>query len=331
MIADIAMFETQEAGQAEPVGRHTIPVTSGEVVDDNVYLIGRPTLGRFLRFMAHQTVDGESLHEGALTDEWRAANEHIRTLQKDEAGLADHPPITKLGPRLESLYAALLDDPLVVNGFNTLPSNVGMVDLDRMVVYQKHIDLAHVNRLKDKLGASPGEEEVFRTCLPADHPQPPFKWSRVHNNTYVFMSPSNDLRFLRPMRLEPRHIKDHPLPGSLVGVLGIAVGFGSNFLNAIYAENRLVLHNGSHRAYALRELGITHVPCIIQYASSREELDVVASGDLRDRPDVYLRSPRPSMLKDYFDPKLRKVVPVRRRLRQVTVKFEVDEAYVPAL
>jgi hypothetical protein len=115
-----------------------------------------------------------------------------------------------------------------------------------------------------------------------------------------------------------------------VGVIGIAVGFGSNFLNAIHAEHRLVLNNGSHRAYALRDLGITHVPCIIQYASSREELSLVASGDLRDHPDLYLRSPRPSMLKDYFDPKLRKIIPIHRRLRQVTVKFETDEAYVPA-
>jgi hypothetical protein len=39
----------------------------------------------------------------------------------------------------------------------------------------------------------------------------------------------------------------------------------------------------------------------------------------------------PPMLKDYFDPKLRKIVPVIRRLRQVTVKFQVDEGYVPAL
>ena len=37
------------------------------------------------------------------------------------------------------------------------------------------------------------------------------------------------------------------------------------------------------------------------------------------------------MLKDYFNPRLRKVVPVHRRLRQVTVKFEVNEVYVPAL
>ena len=37
------------------------------------------------------------------------------------------------------------------------------------------------------------------------------------------------------------------------------------------------------------------------------------------------------MLKDYFDPKLRKILPVIRRLRQVTVKFQTDEGYVPAM
>ena len=145
------------------------------------------------------------------------------------------------------------------------------------------------------------------------------------------MSPSNDLRFLGTMRLKANHIKDYPPPGTLVGVIGIAVGFGSNFLNAIYAENRLVLNNGSHRAYALRDLGVTHVPCIIQYPSTREELVIAASGDLRDHPDLYLRSPRPSMLKDYFNPKLRKIVALKRRVRQVTVKFETDEKYVPSL
>src|SRR2546429_630908 len=185
--------------------------------------------------------------------------------------------------------------------------------------------------LKKKLGPAPTVEEVFRTCLPAEHPQPPVKWSRAHSDTYVFMSPSNDLRFLGTMRLKANHIKDYPPPGTLVGVIGIAVGFGSNFLNAIYAENRLVLNNGSHRAYALRDLGVTHVPCIIQYPSTREELVIAASGDLRDHPDLYLRSPRPSMLKDYFNPKLRKIVALKRRVRQVTVKFETDEKYVPSL
>jgi hypothetical protein len=37
------------------------------------------------------------------------------------------------------------------------------------------------------------------------------------------------------------------------------------------------------------------------------------------------------MLRDYLDPRLHMVMPVRRRLRQVTVKFEVEEDFVPAM
>jgi hypothetical protein len=37
------------------------------------------------------------------------------------------------------------------------------------------------------------------------------------------------------------------------------------------------------------------------------------------------------MLKDYFDPKLHLVMPVYRRLRQVTVRFEIEENAVPAI
>ena len=206
-----------------------------------------------------------------------------------------------------------------------------MVELDRLVVYQKNIDLTFVRQLKNKLGPAPSDEEIFRTCLPYDHPQPPVTWSRVHHNKFVFMSPSNDLRFLGTMRLQANNIKDYAPPGNLVGVVGIAVGFGSNFLNAVYAENRIILNNGSHRAYALRDMGFTHVPCIVQHVASREQLDVVACTDIREAPDFYLKHPRPSMLKDYFNPKLRKVMPVRRRLHQVTVQFEVDDFSVPAV
>src|SRR5206468_1125898 len=110
---------------------------------------------------------------------------------------------------------------------------------------------------------------VFRTCLPTDMPQPRVKWMRVRENKFVFMSPSNDLRYLGEMPLEPDQIQDYPPPGNLVGIIGAGVGFGSNFMNAVYAENRLILNNGSHRAYVLRKLGITRVPCIVQHASSR--------------------------------------------------------------
>ena len=47
--------------------------------------------------------------------------------------------------------------------------------------------------------------------------------------------------------------------------------------------------------------------------------------------NLYLEHRRPPMLRDYFDPRLRKVVPARRRLRQVTVKFNVEEMDIPAV
>jgi len=188
-----------------------------------------------------------------------------------------------------------------------------------------------VRAAKKKLGDAAGDEDVFKTCLPSDRATPAAKLIRSRNDTYQFLSPSNDLRFLGPMILQSDHITGQPHPGVLVGVIGLAVGFGTNLLNVIHAENRLVLNNGSHRAFALRQLGITHAPCLIQHVSSREELTLVGPSELKRFADRFLLHARPSVFKDYFDPRLRKTLLVRRQLRQVRVNFTVQESYLPAL
>ena len=191
---------------------------------ENLYLIGRPTLKQFLSFVKDHVVHGPS--SGDLVEEWKAANAVVRTLEKEEAGLADDPAIQPVDPENE-LLLELLKNPLVRNSFNTVPSEVAYVELDRMVVYQHHIDLTHVQELKNSLGPSPSEADIFRVCLPCDRPQPPAKWTRTHRDTFVFMSPSDDMRFLGAMQLEAENIKDYPPPGNLVGVIGLAVEEGS--------------------------------------------------------------------------------------------------------
>jgi hypothetical protein len=269
--------------------------------------------------------------EADLIDEWNAANRVAVALERAQAGLADDATISPLGPEYRSLLGELLGDPLIRHGFNSVPTEVAFVDLESMVVYQKHIDLSHVRKLESDLPASLTPEQVFRMCLPSEHPQPPVRWSRVNRDKFVFVSPSNDLRFLGVMPLDPGDIPDVPPPGNLVGVVGIAVGFGSNFLNAIYMDKRLILRNGSHRAYLLRKRGITRVPCIIQHVGSREELELVGPPEMQKYPELYLQNPRPPMLRDYFDPLLSKVMRLRRRHHVVTVDFEVDENEIPAL
>ena len=310
----------------QPDGRDNTDTTG-----ETLYLTGRPTLKRFLRFVRQEAIKPED--DATLIAEWHAAKERIRTLKKDEAGCCDNPATTPVPVegKYEPLLTEFLKDPLVQNGFNTVPTEVAFVELDSLVVYQKHIDLAFVRELKKTIGPAPTDEEIFRACLPYDHPHPPAKWSRLNEKSFVFVSPSCDMRFLKAMPLQARHINGYPHPGAVVGVVGLAVGFGSNFLNALRYENRLILNNGSHRAYALRDMGFTHVPCVVQHVSTRDELDVVAASAIRHDPDAYFKHPRPSMLKDYFDRQLRKVMPSHRRIRQITVKFEVEETFIPAL
>lgn len=298
-------------------------------VHRHLCLLGRPTLKQFLRYVSGHASQAPATAE--LADLWRSGLARVEQLEREEPAAANDPEMRKLGPEYEPLLIELLRDPLIRGNFNTVGTDIALVELDSLVVYQRHIDLTHARRTEARLGASPTFDEIFRVCLPWDHPKPPVSWSRVHRNRFVFVSPSNDLRFLSTLSLSPSQLKNLAPPGDLVGVAGVAVGFGPNFLNAIYSHGRLILNNGSHRAYALRKLGVTHAPCIVQHVTSGDELQLVAPADVRNDPDSYLRRPRPSMLKDYFDPRLITVFEAVRRLRQVTVRIEIEEQSIPAV
>ncbi len=299
-----------------------------DATSEHLYLMGRPPLRNFVRYVQRNAIEPPG--EAALHDLWRRARDVIAGLERTEAGIADHPTVTPVSVE-EPLLRKLLNDPLIRDGFNAVPTEVAMIDLRQVVVYQGHIDVTHAHRLIEEWGAAPSWPDLFRICLPFDHPQPPVRWSQLSRDRYAFVSPSNDLRFLGPMPMDPGRVKDFVVPGNLVGVIGIAVGFGSNFLNAVHTGKRVILCNGSHRAYALRRMGITHVPALVQHALTPEEVEAVGSTRVDEDRALYLEHPRPPMLQDYLDPRLHYLMAVRRRLRQVTVRFSVDEVDMPAL
>jgi len=300
-------------------------------VDDHVFLLGRPTLRQFVAFVHDVSIHGQRAESRALAHQWRTVRDEWARRARNEAGAADGVTVLPLPDELEPLREGCLAQPLLRHAFDTVPVDVGWVELDRLVVYQKHIDLAYVARVRDRLGDAPSREHVFRTCLSYETAPPPLRAMRTRDNTYVIVSPSNDLRALGGSVLEPQQIHDHHPPGVLGALVGVGIGFGSNLLTAVQAEGRLVLCNGSHRAYALRQMGHTHAPCLIQQVQNRDELLSVASSDLRRDPDAYLRHPRPPLLRDYFDDRLCRLIPCVRRVRQVRIRFDVEEVDVPAV
>ena len=302
---------------------------SSPPTDNFAYLFAHKRLTDFIAYMTGETATGPALDRGRLTEEWRTANAHFQELQKSEAGWADRPPVGSLPKSLEPLVRRVAADPIFRRSFSAVPGEVGMVELDRLVASQNTIDLSHVARLREALGPSPDLEAIFRACLPFDHPTPPNRFGRVARNSYVFVSDSNDLRFLDSVMLQPEQVTGYQASGPLVGVVGAIVGFGSNFLNALVCEGRLVLNNGFHRAYALRELGVTHVPCVIQRLAGREDLEHVGRAAIRRDPDCYFGLARPPVIKDFFEPRLCRTVDRPRRTRQVRVTVTVEELDVP--
>ncbi len=204
-----------------------------------------------------------------------------------------------------------------------------MVELDKLIVFQLHVSRNFIQTLADQLGPDPSLEELFRFCLPLGRPNPPVQTQRVGSKRYVFRSDSTDFRFHDAVLLQPDQVRDYHAFGPLAGVVGIAVGFGSNFLNAIRVGDRLLLNNGYHRACALRQLGVTHAPCIIQTATRLDELELIGKPLIADDPDFYFNTARPPLLKDFFDPNIGKVWPVHKRVRMIEVNFEVRDYVLP--
>jgi hypothetical protein len=299
--------------------------------DEHVFLIGRPPMNEFLGYIATQTAEGQTMNHGSLAAEWRRANDRIRQLERDEAAWADEATIAPLPGALTSLRDKVLVDPIVQRTFAVIPFEVGMVELDRMVVCQKNVNLEYVAELKQLLGSAPAEEDVFRFCLPVDRRyDPQVLGGRISQNAWSFSSPSTDLRVLDLTTVDPATIPGFESGGAAVAMVGAVIGYGSNYLSALRVEGRLILHNGTHRAYTLREIGHTHAPCLIQSITRREEFELVATPDMQERSETFLTHARPPVLKDYFDPELRMVVHVPRKDRQLRIAIQVEQLDVPA-
>lgn len=289
------------------------------------WLLGQPPLEGYLDYVRHKVLGGVGQRRSDLVDEWRAANDHYHELEVKEPGAAEGAEVRPLEGAMRPLARQLARDPRYRRTFDAVPTRLALVELDRLIVSQSHIDLGHAERLKARIGRSPTPEALFRFCQLLERSDPPVRMRRTGERRFTFWSESSDFRFHRPTLLGPEQITDYEGFGPLGAMVGLAVGFGSNFLSVVESERRLLLHNGHHRAYALRDLGVTHAPCIVQTVTRRDELDMVAPRSVVEAPAFYLKAARPPLLKDFFDPKIRKVLRVPTLLRVLEVSFELDE------
>lgn len=293
---------------------------SSERVLETVWLLGQPSLENYISFVRRQTVGGEARQKSTLVDEWRAANDYYYELEASEANLADSIDWHDIDPELEPLVDEVSADPRFLETYDLVPTRFAMVELDKLIVSQLHIDLGQRNRLASSLGRDASPEELFRFCQPLNRPEAPIKARRLSRNRYSFSSDSSDLRYREAALVRPGEVAGDTVLRD-AEILALIVGYSSNFLSVVQSDNRLVLHNGHHRAYTLRALGYTHAPCVVQTVTRTDELNIVACKEVVEAPAFYFRSPRPPLLKDFFDDRIAKsfYLPPMQRVVEVTV------------
>jgi hypothetical protein len=155
---------------------------------------------------------------------------------------------------------------------------------------------------------------------------PPVRVQRLSGDRYLFSSPSTDFRAHRPQLLRGDQLAGIVSSGPAAAMVGLMVGFGSNFLSGIRSDKRVLLQNGYHRAYALRSLGFSHAFCIVEDVTRKDELKLTADEDVVADPEFYFASARPPLLKDYFDPKIARRLRVRRIETLVEVELRVKSS-----
>lgn len=298
---------------------------------DELWLLGQPPLQKLLDYVEDLSLPGMTPDRASLIREWNAANDRYDKLEREEAGIADQCGCRELPSQMVQLAREVEQDTRFLRTFDSVPARIAMVELDRMVLCQNHVTRDYVEALKARLGPDPGEADLFRFCLPLQAPQAPVRIRRAGSRRFVFRSDSTDFRFHEPVLLQPEQLNGYAPFGTVAGVVGLVLGFSANFLNAIEDDDnkRLLLHNGYHRACALRELGITHAPCVIQTVTRRDELDIIAKENVADDPGFYFNAPRPPLLKDFYDPALSWIVRVGKLARTIEVSFEIRDTLIP--
>jgi hypothetical protein len=311
-------------GRACPLARGL-----GPTVKEQLFLSGLLPVEEFIQVTADQVAPS-----APWPVQWQMVAAYRQALQATEAGIADNPQTGPLPPELEALLPPVLADDVFQQTVANTAFEFRMVEVDKLVVYQKHINVEQVEQFAVGEGGELDPKSMIDLCFPLTRHSAPAMVYPAGSSLYV-VSESSDIRPLapRPQLLPLDHAQVSALlnqpPPRTVGtgvVLVLLFGYSLNFLHALSVDGRLVLNNAYHRAYALRRRGRRLVPCLVQTVT-REQLPAVVPGSpLAQNPDLFLKAPRPPLFKDFFDGQLHIKLTNRptRSMFRVTARFEVE-------
>lgn len=282
----------------------------------------------YVRLIKTKGIAGAQIEESAITQDWRTANARVRELELAEPRVAEIPELISLPDEIETLGNAELGHTRLQRNFGVLQYSWAMVELDRLIAWQSYVVLSYVSDLRRALPKSPKMEDLIRFSAGRTMESPPPQVMSYGGNKFVISSASSDLRVTDTALLSPLDIKGYEPHGQPCAVVGVYVGYSLNVLSAVHMHDRLLLINGTHRAYAMRASGITHAPCLIQHAASKDDLDLVAAPNGSRPFEWYFTAVRPPLLRDFFDGRLTTTLASQPDTHLLEVELTIEHSVI---
>jgi hypothetical protein len=290
------------------------------------YMYGAVTQIELKNFLEIQSVDSESRKQEIRTA-WQAAVATFEELRRAEAGVPETIATRPLSAEHAGAAETLRADASFANTFSNYPCSFEEVEIDKLVASQRSVHVEYVDYLTARYNEGP--RNLFDFCLSPAQDVPPISIGRTAANAFTLSSENPGLRFLGVTE-EPYHpgmMQTETPGGQAVRVIMLALGFGFATANVYRIGQRMILNNGFHRLYALRRLGITHAPVVVQQITHPE---VELPPAITELPREHLvENPRPGLMKDFFDDRLTCLVTQRGFIKAVHVGWAANESMIP--
>jgi len=294
------------------------------------YLYAFATQGEIVNHLRTQALEEESVRMQEVLQSWQALQSRVQELMKNEAGAADLTVVENIPKEHNEFIKEIESDSLFKKTFSLLPTNFGVIEIDRITAAQRTVNLAYVNHLIEQFRKKRAFSDLLDICVSLEREMPPIQHLEVANNTHVFSSPNLDLRFLGSFlkKLTPVDLEFAAMGGLPAAAVIAFIGYGGAPVNVFRVNNRIVLNNGFHRVYALRAVGVTKIPVVIQNVSNWQlEFPAQVAG----LPREYLMSAqRPVLMKDFFEPEFCITLRAKQRMKAVTIQTSVGQFDIPS-
>lgn len=320
-IAEVAVEEGVKAPSTIPLATHSFRQR---------YLYAFATQAEVIQHVRTQAVGEELKRLPEIFAGWELLQPSVARLIEKERGIADDTLLEAIPKEYHPLLEAITGDTLFKKTFLHIPTGFALVEIDKLVAPQRAVNLEYVDRLLKRFPSVPTATDLLDICLSLKRDMDPVQHLEIAPNTHIFSSPNSDIRFLgafvKNMNGEDHSYAEH---GGLPAAAIIAfVGYGAAPVNVLSAGGRVILNNGFHRAFALRSIGVTKIPVVVQHVRNAQlEFPPQVAGLPRE---YLLTHPRPVLVRDFFEPDFAITLKVRERIKTVTVNVAPGQHEVPS-